>query len=810
MNAALGRLDAATHERIFAEKILPQSGILEATTQARPKVVILAGQPGAGKGGLTAAAAMEFGGDVVAIDPDQLRDAHPGVKAFRQEHPYGWADHTHGDASSWAKELRQAAIDGRKNIIIDTTLDDGGKAVELISKLKDAKYDVEVRVMAAHQLESELGVDKRFSQSLDERGFGRHVPEDFRGKVYRNLPGNLDQVRAQTDVPIRIFNREGQQLYDSRSDARKPGEALHEAREARLANPKLTQTLNRGYQEQVAWHKDLPRTLEQHPKVDAETARNLLAERQAQRVEQGLQPLARQATELDQAVRVQPTLGKVARIGAVGSTVFTLYDAADAGQKAVHLAGQGNTTGVQSEVLHFGSRTVGMFGGAKLGGMVGAAAGMESGPGAVVTGTAGAIVGGFIGAVGGDKLADAVDRARIYTQRGPDGHTWSLDPARPAQGWTRTENRLDPEASRLNDGFPVYQPQSFRADPALADRLNYQASSVAAELALAHPSPANPYRIAAGQHDTPSALGGDWFRDANTKAWSRTVQNDTSEFGAAQVEVADARKTAALERQSAAIVARNAEQTPAIVAAKYQAAYEQNGWKRYGPVPEAVTNAAKTPTTRLDASDGHAYTQGRDGQWTRHGLLGDSAANGNVRDELNRTQQEQRALGGRAAPAEPSSPAPHPQQPAAPARLDHPDHPDHAFYNRTRSLVHQLDQLNGRTPDQRSDQLAAAATVAARAQGLQRIDKIALSDDASTLWAVQRPAGARDAFFDQQCKLSTVQGLNASMEHSGAQWPQAMQQFRQHHEQAQSRQQEQQSQSQANQQATSAAPAVHR
>ena len=798
MSASNGQLDAAAHQRIFVEKVLPNSGLQQASTQAHPKAVILAGQPGAGKGGLTRAAFAEFAGDVVAIDPDELRSRHPETKTFQREHPYTWSDDTHHDASRWAQELRDAAIDGRKNIITDTTLGDGKKDVDLILRLEKSGYQVEVRAMATARLESELGVDQRFSKGLDADGFGRYVPQNVRNELYENLPGNLDKVRAETGAPIRIFNREGQQLYDSRADARQPGEALHQARETRLTDPGRTQTLSRSYQEQTAWHKDLPRTLDQHPKIDGETARNVLAERQTLRVEQSLQPLARQAKEIDQAVRVQPTFAKVAKIGAIGSGVLTAVDAADTTRKASHLADQGNSTGVQSEILHFGSRTVGMFGGAKLGGMVGAAAGMETGPGAVVTGTAGAIAGGIAGSMAGDKLAEAVDRARIYTQRGPEGHTWSFDPAHPSHGWTRTESTLDPAASRLNDGFPVYKQLTFTADPALADRLNYQASSVAAELELAHPSPADPYRIPADQHDTRSVLDGDWVRDAHSRTWSRTVHNDVSEFGAPQVERADANKAAALERQSAAIVAYNAERTPAAVAEKYRAAYEQNGWNRYGPIPEAVTHAAKTPANKLDASDGHAYTQGRDGQWTRHGWLGDAPANGNVRDELNRTQQEQRALGGReaSAPAMPASSSPHPQEPRIPARLDHPDHPDHAFYNRTRSLVHQLDQLNGRTPDQRSDQLAAATTVAARAQGLQRIDKIALSDDASTLWAVQRPAGVRDAFFDQQCKLSTVQGLNAPMEQSAAQWPQAMQQFHQHQEQAQQRQQQSQQQGQ--------------
>jgi peptidoglycan hydrolase-like protein with peptidoglycan-binding domain len=130
-----------------------------------------------------------------------------------------------------------------------------------------------------------------------------------------------------------------------------------------------------------------------------------------------------------------------------------------------------------------------------------------------------------------------------------------------------------------------------------------------------------------------------------------------------------------------------------------------------------------------------------------------------------------------------------------PARLDDPAHPDNDFYCKTRDLVHQLDQQNGRTPDQRSDQLAAALTVQARADGLQRIDQVALSQDAGALWGAQRPPGVRDHFFDKHCRVDTVEGLNTPMEQSGARWPQAMEQFQQQ-EQAQ-KAQPQQAQEQA-------------
>ena len=135
-----------------------------------------------------------------------------------------------------------------------------------------------------------------------------------------------------------------------------------------------------------------------------------------------------------------------------------------------------------------------------------------------------------------------------------------------------------------------------------------------------------------------------------------------------------------------------------------------------------------------------------------------------------------------------------------PARLDDPAHPDHPFYLRTRELVHQMDQQNGRRPDERSDQLASALTVEGRASGLHRIDQIALNEDASVLWGAQRTPGSRDHFFDQLCNVNTLQGLNTPMEQSGAQWPQAMQQFQQQQEQVRQQQEQAQLQNQAQQQ----------
>lgn len=136
--------------------------------------------------------------------------------------------------------------------------------------------------------------------------------------------------------------------------------------------------------------------------------------------------------------------------------------------------------------------------------------------------------------------------------------------------------------------------------------------------------------------------------------------------------------------------------------------------------------------------------------------------------------------------------------PAAPQRLDDAAHPDHALFQQARGHIAELDRSMGRTPDVHTDQLASAAAVQARADGLQRIDQVALSTDGQRLWGVQTPPGRTDHLFDLRTSVPTAEAMTP-IEQSGAKWPQAMQQFEQTQQQQQSQSQQvtqQQTQSQ--------------
>lgn len=645
MSSADWSLAPQAHAQVFAEKVLPHSGLESTTPQEHPKAIVLAGQPGAGKSGVAGAAIRELAGDAIPIDPDALREMHRDAPQLVQQHPYTWSGHTHSDASQWAKELRSLAVEGHRNLILDTTLGNGDAAVNLIKNLQAKGYEVEIRGVVAHRLESELGVDRRFTDKLDDEGFGRYVPEDVRKHVYDALPGNLDKVQAETGIQIRLYGREGAQVYDSHSDTRLPGAALEAEREARLKDPRITQSLRDGWRAQGRWHAELTDTLPLNDKVSPPTAAAVLDERATLKVVEGITPNIQEARSVDHTIRVRPNMVRGAVIGGAAATVV---EAATEGTKIADLYARDNRTGAEAALLDFGARSVGGWTGAAVGAKVGTLLGIESGPGAIVTG----IIGGGLGAWGGGEIVDWIEKYQINNQADSTGRVWTFDPAHPENGWTHSEREIVGTVGTLSDR-PIYGATTLlTADAELTQQLNYQASSRAVGLRLSEPDqPINPFSIAGDASDTPSALPRSWERNPENGEWRREVVHQVLEHGIKNttVEVADATKAAQLDEAAQGIMAFNAARSSAAFAKQYEEAYTAQGWSRYGAIPDEVIWAREHPDHVL-ASDGRTYQHQGDGEWLHDGWIYDSLAEGNIRDELNRTYPQIRAIQQMEAP----------------------------------------------------------------------------------------------------------------------------------------------------------------
>lgn len=347
------------------------------------------------------------------------------------------------------------------------------------------------------------------------------------------------------------------------------------------------------------------------------------------------------------------------KVAGVAGVALLAHDFATSGHKWIELNSQGNAAGADSTAAHFVGRNVGGAVGGFLGGAgVGLASGSWTGPGAIATGIGGGVLGAYLG----ERWAEQKDIERIYSQVDPMGRTWTRDPADPNGRWLRAGEQQQVQSTDLGTGVEVRPVQTAQGDDVtfrtsyvatgtLERQLNWQAARASYELGLSNPPPPqNPYRLnanglaepARGAFETDRAF----VRDASSGKWELEIKEmvDGRVPNSRHLPVS-AEQAQVLDEQSRTVIAQNASNTKAAMAARYMVAHEQGRWSDFGDannpsIPRAIQDAQASADT-LKASDGNAYTRQADGQWVSKGVIFDSAANRNLSDELEITWQSQ-------------------------------------------------------------------------------------------------------------------------------------------------------------------------
>lgn len=223
MNAPPEILPPDEHDRIAQE--IRHDRLLGTQAQERPRAVILAGQPGAGKTALKNLVLREFARDdgAVVVDTDDLRFRHPRYADLSAENDLTAASRTQPDAGKWADELTEAAIAEKRNLIIDSTLKNTSKADDLCRRLREASYEIDVRAMATAPEDSRLAIERRYFRAKEANGMGRWVPGDVHDAAYHGQTismvwlesrGLVDQmsVYRRGSPPERIYRNEDVRL----------------------------------------------------------------------------------------------------------------------------------------------------------------------------------------------------------------------------------------------------------------------------------------------------------------------------------------------------------------------------------------------------------------------------------------------------------------------------------------------------------------------------------------------------------------------------------------------------------------------
>lgn len=192
-----------------------------------PRGILLAGQPGAGKTGLSDLMISLLDGNAVFINADEYRRYHPNYRALYQKYGVVAVEKTAAFSATVTEKLIAEMSDRHINLIIEGT----GRTVEVpraTARLLASKgYDVELAVLAVRPETSLTSTLLRFYQMNEGGTIPRATAVGAHDAVVRVLPENLDVLCEEPSISrLTIWDRELRCLFDSVEDRREPSAVL--------------------------------------------------------------------------------------------------------------------------------------------------------------------------------------------------------------------------------------------------------------------------------------------------------------------------------------------------------------------------------------------------------------------------------------------------------------------------------------------------------------------------------------------------------------------------------------------------------
>ena len=206
----LSEAEQQAHARHLMKEALQKSQAVD-----RPRAVLTGGQPGSGKSYIVNSVGVEFEGmgGVIKIDPDEIRPTLPYMAERIAAGNLDIPNAANIDAGTIAYQMVQIAKEHRRNIVIDGTLQNTSRALDLAGEMRKAEYHVEFHGMATYPDLSHARTYSRREEQIAQSptGFGRGVSDEFHDQAVKGfgLTVEMFQQKAAVDSMTLHFGNEG-------------------------------------------------------------------------------------------------------------------------------------------------------------------------------------------------------------------------------------------------------------------------------------------------------------------------------------------------------------------------------------------------------------------------------------------------------------------------------------------------------------------------------------------------------------------------------------------------------------------------
>ena len=179
-------------------------------------MIIVGGQPGAGKTRLLPIAKMELKNNVVLVDFDELKAFHPNYPEVCSLYNEDAHRILHSDANKVKNKILDRLIEENYNVIYEGALRDTKGFIEFATKFKEKGYSIKLDILAVPKLESYCSEILRYALSHVQQITPRWVNKNAHDAAYdgvtrtvsefinRGITNNIDVFVRNMDAP-RLF-----------------------------------------------------------------------------------------------------------------------------------------------------------------------------------------------------------------------------------------------------------------------------------------------------------------------------------------------------------------------------------------------------------------------------------------------------------------------------------------------------------------------------------------------------------------------------------------------------------------------------
>jgi hypothetical protein len=178
-----------------------------------PVLSIIGGQPGSLRAKLRAAAVEGVAPAPVIVSAAEARHFHPHAVDLLARDEKSFLQATEADAEKWAEGLVLAAIEGRRNIVLDGLFKRQEATLNVLRQAREGGYGTEVQAVAVPERISRARIVDIYEAGKEVLGWGTWVSAQSHDEDVQTLAKTLTAIENRGLAHIRLFDRKGVLLH---------------------------------------------------------------------------------------------------------------------------------------------------------------------------------------------------------------------------------------------------------------------------------------------------------------------------------------------------------------------------------------------------------------------------------------------------------------------------------------------------------------------------------------------------------------------------------------------------------------------